>query len=167
MTWTDPQVERLRALHAEGLSFSQIAVEINHEFKTRYTRNAMIGKALRIGLPTRDKAESARKGWDKPRKPRQPSRRVLKMIEPESEPAGPTDLPPDRSDCAVQLLNLQDHHCRWPLGEPRDGMFCGVPKLGEYPYCRRHYRLAYTRQAPETPAARELRQREMHRRGVA
>ncbi|MDP6389717.1 MAG: GcrA family cell cycle regulator [Alphaproteobacteria bacterium] len=48
MEWTEARVERLRDLWNGGLSASQIAAELGD-----VTRNAVIGKAHRLGLSSR------------------------------------------------------------------------------------------------------------------
>lgn len=48
MSWTDEQVETLQRLWAQGRSASQIAGELGS-----VTRNAVIGKAHRLGLASR------------------------------------------------------------------------------------------------------------------
>ena len=48
MSWTDERVTMLRDLWAKGLSASQIAVQLGG-----VTRNAVIGKAHRLGLESR------------------------------------------------------------------------------------------------------------------
>ena len=51
MSWTDERVAQLTKLWADGLSASQIAKELGG-----VTRNAVIGKVHRIGLPGRAKS---------------------------------------------------------------------------------------------------------------
>lgn len=48
--WTVEQCDELRRLAEEGKSYRAIATEINRKFGTSYTRNASIGKAMRMGL---------------------------------------------------------------------------------------------------------------------
>ena len=48
MAWTDDRVEKLRELWTKGLSASQIAVQLGG-----VSRNAVIGKAHRLGLEGR------------------------------------------------------------------------------------------------------------------
>ena len=60
--WDDESTEKLRRLWAEGLSARKIAVQIPGA-----TRNSVIGKAHRLGLPAR--AKSTRK----PPPPRSPA----------------------------------------------------------------------------------------------
>jgi hypothetical protein len=48
--WPQEHDDELRRLHGEGLSFAEIANKISSRFRFYYTRNACIGRALRIGL---------------------------------------------------------------------------------------------------------------------
>ena len=65
--WTRQKVERLTAMWADGYSASMIAADIGD-----VTRNAVIGKVHRLGLPTRGKTPRIQqpKAPRKPRKPR-------------------------------------------------------------------------------------------------
>lgn len=40
----------------------------------------------------------------------------------------------------VTFSQLERHHCRWPIGDPRqpDFRFCGCPRIENKPYCREH-----------------------------
>jgi hypothetical protein len=40
---------------------------------------------------------------------------------------------------------LEDHHCRWPIGDPQhaDFHFCGAEKIEGLPYCFEHRDVAY------------------------
>src|ERR1700691_4762226 len=66
MSWTDERVELLKKLWSDGLSASQIAAELGG-----ITRNAVIGKVHRLGLPGRAKSTSSTA--PRPRKARSPS----------------------------------------------------------------------------------------------
>ena len=81
MTWTDERIDRLKAMWAEGSTASQIAEELGG-----VSRNAVIGKAHRLGLESRpspvkageEKAKKAKADAARPpRRPRPsgPSRR--------------------------------------------------------------------------------------------
>ncbi|PZR88379.1 MAG: hypothetical protein DI537_23870 [Stutzerimonas stutzeri] len=50
--WTDDKIAQLRRLHAEGNSFSQIALELGCR-----SRSAVIGKAHRLGLKSASRSE--------------------------------------------------------------------------------------------------------------
>src|SRR3954471_2050470 len=58
LTWTEERIERLKELWTEGLSASQIAAELGEDV----SRNAVLGKAHRLGL-----AQSERKKVSTPR----------------------------------------------------------------------------------------------------
>ena len=94
MSWTDERIDRLKAMWAEGATASQIAEDLGG-----FSRNAVIGKAHRLGLESRpspvkpgdDTAKAARPAApraDKPRPaaaPRAPAPRV------EDRPASDAD----------------------------------------------------------------------------
>ena len=48
MSWTDERIDRLKALWIQGMTASQIADELGG-----VSRNAVIGKAHRLGLQSR------------------------------------------------------------------------------------------------------------------
>jgi GcrA cell cycle regulator len=58
MIWPDEDIESLKALHAKGYTFSAIA----EAFGGIYSRNAVIGKAQRLGLPRRKQSTSHKSG---------------------------------------------------------------------------------------------------------
>lgn len=54
------------------------------------------------------------------------------------------------------ILDLEDHHCRWPIDKPQGGFeFCGGEKVPGLSYCSHHSRRAY-----QSPAlkVREIQQ---------
>lgn len=75
MSWTDERIEQLKGMWEKGLTASQIAEELGG-----VSRNAVIGKAHRLGLQSRP---SPVKAADAPRKPASAPRR------PAPEPAAP------------------------------------------------------------------------------
>ncbi len=142
--WTEQRVSDLKAMHAEGLSYSQIGNEL------KVSRNAAIGKANRLGLPPREKKGRPRvaRAYPKHRKPPrvkwQPSVRLPKMkVEPMSEEI----TLPFGKGCS--LLELSESTCRWPIGDPAlpDFQFCGGDSITGLSYCPGHARMAYRREA--------------------
>lgn len=125
MAWTDDRIKRLKELWEKGLSASQIAKDLGEGV----TRNAVIGKAHRMGLSSRPspvKTETAAK----PRKPA-PVKAEKKQVKK-----------------VVTLLDLTERMCKWPIGHPGDDdfQFCGKPSAPGLPYCKDHCEMAYQAQ---------------------
>ena len=155
MAWTQEREDLLRKLWLQGLSASQIAYVM-----AGITRNAVIGKAHRMGLPKRSPATSHR---PKPRVQRgKPS---LAFVG--GKPA-PRDTASDvryrhgldyetahkcfdvaQSDVAAEdritLMTLTSRTCKWPIGDPADAdfHFCSQDAENNRSYCEFHHRLAY------------------------
>jgi len=78
MAWTDDRVEKLRELWDKGLSASQIAKELAEGV----TRNAVIGKAHRMGLASRPspvKADPAKRAAATAKKKAAPTNKKEKV----------------------------------------------------------------------------------------
>src|SRR5829696_450698 len=111
--WSPERIERLKVLWLEGLSFADIADRLGS------TRNAVIGKAHRLGLcrpKDRTRVSIARPA------PVQP-------VTPMPRPAAL----PQRRGKPVKLIELQHWMCRFGLGDPRspDFRFCGEPTVDD------------------------------------
>lgn len=150
-TWTEQQVDRLRDLcgSPECGTSAWVARQINKEFGTNYTKNAVIGKMGRsdIGAPhpkgnTRPTERAA-----KIRKPKPKFNFAKPLSVPiidNSPPTMPTEFP---NKC--NLFELNNETCRWPCGDPgtTEFFFCGQPEAdlsNKVPYCRAHARAAVT-----------------------
>ena len=46
----------------------------------------------------------------------------------------------------IKLLDLKPHHCKWPIGDPKepDFAYCGVTRRAGSPYCPHHFSIAFT-----------------------
>jgi GcrA cell cycle regulator len=75
MSWTDERIERLKSLWTQGVTASQIAEELGG-----VSRNAVIGKAHRLGLQSRPS-------------PVKPNEEELAETEVEAKPARPAAAP--------------------------------------------------------------------------
>jgi len=131
LDWTDERVELLKTLWAGSLSAAQIADELGG-----ISRNAVIGKARRLGLEARSKKGTGRRMH----KAVLAAERPLPMALPAPTPK--TSKP--RPD-GCSLLELTQDTCRWPLGDPQEPGFCfcgHLPTAGT-PYCKPHARMAY------------------------
>jgi GcrA cell cycle regulator len=148
--WTLDREDLLKKLHGEGLSASQIATRI---CATGFdvTRNAVIGKANRLGLTGGDKPRRSTRSR-KPRRKPNPGinmvfggRKSAKLfLEAEPFTPGPELVIPLAE--RKTLLQLEDTDCRWGIGDPKeaDFHFCGKAKVPGLPYCEHHCRRAYT-----------------------
>jgi hypothetical protein len=155
----------LMTLVDEGLSATQIAERIARETKTDFTpsRNAVIGKAHRLGLRLRN----GKRNPTVPRRKRAPPLASLgAAVSPLTEKRRPPQyhssgwraaqrkpelpkMPPVAGERLpeskpVPLIGLLDYHCRYPIDEPGGGVvFCGAPKA-DTTYCAAHMRLCYS-----------------------
>ena len=153
--WTDERCDELRRLWAEGKSASWIA----DAFET--TRNTIMGKVSRLKLPKRatDPAPRPKRRWIRLPKATEPRPAPLRPTEVPMavKPSTPSHAPPRAAERPVPLdqrctlLELRDHHCRWPYGDPRDPdfFFCGADVVDGLVYCAKHARMSYARFAPE------------------
>ena len=132
MSWTYERIEKLKQLWEEGLTASRIAAELGD-----VTRNAVIGKAHRLGLSGRMASKSSNNGISIIRKKRlnlAKSQKVIDISPVIDEPMNPTSF-----------QDIKDGLCRWPLGEPEenDFMFCGRNTKEGVVYCQAHHKQAY------------------------
>ncbi|MBO6550152.1 MAG: GcrA cell cycle regulator [Rhizobiales bacterium] len=157
MSWTDERVEILTKLWAEGLSASQIAGRLGG-----VTRNAVIGKVHRLGLSGRATTSRAKPARARKHKTARQSNSPRLGLFSNSNTAlrsisTPQDAPkeePFRSQFVeleipeeerVDLVDLKECQCRWPIGDPQDGNFhfCGKKKAEGSPYCEYHSAIAF------------------------
>jgi len=167
MSWTNHRVERLKALHAEGYSMSQIAKELGGGI----SRNAVIGKANRLGLGFDQPSAPMQARTTKPRpkpvtthEPRVSSISGVRYAAPVGEPRSPFVRPPF-ADAFKALPGSapkpfgEPGVCKWPIDSQVLGehLCCGQ-KLSDDRYCDVHVR-ASGGPAPTTPKqlARSLR----------
>ena len=132
MSWTHERIEHLKKLWEAGHTASNIATELGG-----ITRNAVIGKAHRLGLSGRMKSKSKASSVSIVRRKKMPANRNSKIIElttSVSEPMNP-----------ISFAGIKDGLCRWPLGEPEDldFKFCGRSSNDGVVYCDEHHSLAY------------------------
>lgn len=137
----------LKTLWNKGYSASIIA-----DMLGGVSRNAVLGKAFRLKLPMR--VPSQRKAWTAPQRRKGPERRrETILLMPKGKPKSKLaellaePLPPnDAADIArVSLMELERHHCRFPVGDPKQPTFgfCGCKPFPGLPYCEHHARRAF------------------------
>jgi GcrA cell cycle regulator len=163
MAWTEERISVLKAGWEGGMTASQIAEKLGEGV----TRNAVIGKAHRLGLESRPSpvkgGEEASAPAAKPSAPAVAKESAAKPAEVPAPAAGspsanapavakPAAKPVKRSGKAakVSLLDLNERICKWPIGHPdeADFHFCGKAVQNSFPYCSEHCALAYQAQMP-------------------
>ena len=139
MSWNESNVARLKELWDQGLPTAQIGKLLG------FTKNAVVGKAHRIGLERRP--SPIRRTAVKPdrKKARSPIVPTLKF---ESTKEVPKEvLKQQIFQPAVKNLftNQTKRGCEWPEGHPdeSDFKFCGKDRFEEKPYCIDHCAVAY------------------------
>ena len=121
--WDEDKLNKLRKLWDDGLPITKIGNEIG------VSRNAIAGKAHRMGLPKRNSPIS--KSGD-PRKNQE------------------TNNSDNFRELPLKIM-LRDvewsrNRCCWPIGDPKlpGFSFCGTAIIPGRPYCEEHSNLAYT-----------------------
>lgn len=138
--WNEKRLRLLRKGRADGLSNSKIAEIINAKTGSSFTRNACIGKALRIGLVThspralvlqRKQPRRAQRRDTNFRRPVEPAPVDFRSLKEVESAAPPTEF------LGIRFADLKQHHCRYPRGgnngEPI--LYCGQPKIEHSAYC--------------------------------
>jgi GcrA cell cycle regulator len=152
--WAPEHCRALQDYLALGMSFAEIAREINARFGTAYSRNAAISRSKRMKLTppkrpakpsrvrVRIKAETAPKSGEK---------RNQGPVRPAAAATSPvTRVEPVKLRCVgvsprlVSLIELEPSACRYPYGGDKDNepiTFCGHPQLPGSSYCAPHFQL--------------------------
>lgn len=163
--WTEEQTERLKQLWG-SYSASRCAQMLGQEFNVKKTRNAVIGKATRMGLAgAQGVIVKTKGGGAKPRKQRarpvvmfiaattpaalarkarneaRAARQVEELAMAELLTSEPDKLPAN----AVASRDREDDQCAWPVGGAGATMMCCgnhvKPRQGVY--CPGHSRMGH------------------------
>ena len=161
MSWTDERIERLKELWTRGMTASHIADELGG-----VSRNAVIGKAHRLGLQSRPSPVKPNEPAPKAKAKPTPQPRIVSVgpggflrqgpgdQQQPIPPAPPRRLVPAKPSAEVadktSLLDLNEKICKWPIGHPGepDFHFCGNQSNPGFPYCVEHCGVAYQAQLP-------------------
>lgn len=158
MLWTAEVVEDLKKLALEGKSAAGIAAALGVG-----SRNAVIGKASRIGIklngggraaPSKTGAAARRAQWatiaNHPPGAAKPNSAVTLARDLRAEPSEGRDAWAFGEAVVGEMRRLRfeeirESACRWPLGDPRSGDFayCGLTPAEGQSYCAGHCRMAY------------------------
>jgi GcrA cell cycle regulator len=142
MFWTDERIEELRTRwNGEGQSASEICAAMG------VSRNAVIGKAHRLGLnvrATKHANNARRSNSTKSRKINHQINDLTGAIE---------NTPPNLKP----LLALRSYDCRWPaVGYGAATLYCGARAVDGHPYCSMHCRIAYIAPGSRPKAPRDF-----------
>ena len=139
MPWDENNVTKLRELWDQGLPTAQIGKLLG------FTKNAVVGKAHRIGLERRP--SPIRRTAVKPdrKKARSPVMPKLNFENKQDEVNQKNEVS-NFQPVVKNLLNLSTKRgCEWPQGHPdeADFHFCGKDRFEDKPYCLDHCAVAY------------------------
>ncbi len=139
MPWNDENVSKLRELWDQGLPTAQIGKLLG------FTKNAVVGKAHRIGLERRP--SPIRRTAVKPdrKKARSPVTLKLNFEITKEETNSSKEVTPYQTNVKSLIAPAPKRGCEWPLGHPdeADFHFCGKDRFDDKPYCLEHCAIAY------------------------
>ena len=158
--WTEERIATLKQLLAERMPPRAIAIHLGG-----VTKNAVIGKARRLGLAIRSNPQCREHLPKRGPKTHVIAGRITQNVTPRVRiaPTFPADPVVIHEDIYVApenrkgVLALTEADCKWPIGDPReaDFHFCGGPRVPGLPYCEGHCKRAY--QTVQEVDARRLR----------
>jgi len=139
MSWNQQKVDDLKKLWNEGVATSRIGEQLG------FTKNAVIGKAFRLGLERRQNS----------RKKTSHSQSVssVTMYRETSAPSHSQITPKREVTRRREKFSFKKSivgtgsfkSCQWPIGDPLEEGFhyCGGQNIPTKPYCIEHYKKAY------------------------
>jgi len=140
MSWNEDNVGRLKELWDQGLPTAQIGKLLG------FTKNAVVGKAHRIGLerrPSPIRRTAAKPDRKKARSPVMPKLNFeTSKIEEKNQPSPIQTFQPSIKNI---LSSRTKRGCEWPEGHPDEPEFhfCNKDRFEEKPYCLDHCTIAY------------------------
>ena len=140
MPWDDDNVSRLKELWDQGLPTAQIGKLLG------FTKNAVVGKAHRIGLerrPSPIRRTAVKPDRKKARSPVMPKLNFEnKLIEEKV-----TKIKNKTYQPAINNIFSKNSKrgCEWPEGHPDESTFhfCNKERFDDKPYCLEHCAVAY------------------------
>ena len=156
MPWDDNNVSKLRELWDQGLPTAQIGKLLG------FTKNAVVGKAHRIGLERRP--SPIRRTAVKPDRKKARSPIIPKLnFEVKKEEVKESLVHQQTFQPLVKNLFTKSvkRGCEWPEGHPdeSDFKFCGKERFEDKPYCIDHCAVAYVIPEKEESEKQQIVQR--------
>ena len=142
MAWNDENVSRLKELWDQGLPTAQIGKLLD------FTKNAVVGKAHRIGLerrPSPIRRTAIKPDRKKARSPTMPTLNFESKSSYEQEQESLKNYSTFQPMIKSLFVSKIKRGCEWPEGHPDevDFQFCGKERFDEKPYCLEHCAIAY------------------------
>ena len=156
MPWDDNNVSKLRELWDQGLPTAQIGKLLG------FTKNAVVGKAHRIGLerrPSPIRRTAVKPDRKKARSPIIPKLNFeVKKDEVKENPVHQQTFQPLVKNLFTKSVK---RGCEWPEGHPdeSDFKFCGKERFEDKPYCIDHCAVAYVIPEKEESEKKQIVQR--------
>ena len=156
MPWDDNNVSKLRELWDQGLPTAQIGKLLG------FTKNAVVGKAHRIGLerrPSPIRRTTVKPDRKKARSPIMPKLNFeVKKDEVKENPVHQQTFQPLVKNLFTKSVK---RGCEWPEGHPdeSDFKFCGKERFEDKPYCIDHCAVAYVIPEKEESEKQQIVQR--------
>lgn len=156
MAWTEQMVEDLKKMWHEGLTTGEIGKRLG------VSKNSIVGKVHRLQLSGRPspikKKDEISEEKAAPAKPAKEEKAAPVKAKEEKRPEPAKEekfelvakmpVKNSHSHCGkTSLTDLDNHTCRWPVGDPKDENFhfCGKKvKIGQT-YCEEHANIAYVK----------------------
>ena len=156
MPWDDNNVSKLRELWDQGLPTAQIGKLLG------FTKNAVVGKAHRIGLERRP--SPIRRTAVKPDRKKARSPIIPKLnFEVKKDEVKENQVHQQTFQPLVKNLFNKSvkRGCEWPEGHPdeSDFKFCGKERFEDKPYCIDHCAVAYVIPEKEESEKQQIVQR--------
>ncbi len=156
MPWDDNNVSKLRELWDQGLPTAQIGKLLG------FTKNAVVGKAHRIGLerrPSPIRRTAVKPDRKKARSPIMPKLNFeVKKDEVKENQVHQQTFQPLVKNLFTKSVK---RGCEWPEGHPdeSDFKFCGKERFEDKPYCIDHCAVAYVIPEKEESEKQQIVQR--------
>lgn len=140
MAWTEQMVNQLKDMWMDGLTTNEIAKNLG------MSKNSVVGKVHRLNLsarpsPIKKKSETPvlEEKTEKSLPLKQTKKIVINPISISEKSVG--------SNACLKLTELDNHTCRWPIGDPRDDdfCFCGKKVRSGQTYCEEHAAIAFVK----------------------
>jgi GcrA cell cycle regulator len=138
--WTEDRVTELRTRYTAGETYGEIGRAMH-----AVSRNAVIGKAHRLGLFGRRPRPAAKQPNGHRNEPRKTVHYVdgrLFMVHDKGDDVSEPE--PIQFANPKSMLELTQCDCRYPgAGSGADMLYCGAPTVNGHSYCLAHCRIAY------------------------